>query len=583
MSFEKAINERDRLTGIFSRDYFDQTAREFIDENKDVEFAVLEIDINRLTVINELYGVQEGDNTLKYMATTLEEIFQEVPFALYARIQADLFAVFCPWNKEKVEGYISEIESAFSKYSQMLNIDILISFGVYICDDRKLDVQLMRDRAKLALKTIKGNYIVHMAYYDDKMHDAMIREQDVVQNMTHALENREFVVYFQPKHSLDDGRLVGAEALVRWKSESKGMISPGVFIPIFEDNGFIMKLDRYVWEEACRFIRKRLDLGEDVKPISVNVSRINLYNPELVMILKNLIEKYEIPYDLLELEFTESAYTDNPQLMLQTMAALQELGFKVEMDDFGSGYSSLNMLKDVPVDVLKIDLNFMSKTNNSEKALIILSSIVRMAKWLGINSIVEGVETEEQIEYLKGIGCTTVQGYYYAKPMPEDEYIAYSEDNAKKCSELEIEKSERVIMPVEPNDIWMMIQKTRNDDFPIFDAYGLYEYSKEGIEAIRLSDSYYELFKTTREFEFANPTVSNDRIHEDDWDILVGMFENAATGENYGEGVFRRILDDGTVLYIYAKCRLLGTNESGDSKLVYLGVNDITRFMDKHK
>ena len=240
--------------------------------------------------------------------------------------------------------------------------------------------------------------------------------------MNSALKNREFEVYFQPKHSLDDDRIIGAEALVRWNSPDKGMISPGAFIPIFEENGFIMKLDQYVWEETCRFIHEQMEAGVNIKPVSVNISRINIYNPELVDIFSHLITKYNIPSEMLELEFTESAYVDNPQLMLQIMEQLHALGFKIEMDDFGAGYSSLNMLKDVPVDVLKIDLNFLSKTSHPDKAFTIMSSVIRMAKWLGINSIVEGVETEEQVEALAQMGCQHFQGYYFCRPMPVDQF-----------------------------------------------------------------------------------------------------------------------------------------------------------------
>jgi len=271
MNLERAISERDRLTGIYSRDYFDETARTIVDENPDDEFAVMELDINRLTVINELYGVSEGANVLKYMGATLEDEFRLEPHSIYARVQADLFAILTVFDPGKMEQHIKNIEDSMHKYSLMLNIDILLSFGIYVVDDRTLDMQIMRDRAKLALKTIKGNYIVHFAYYDERIHELISEEQEVLQNMNNALWNREFVVYYQPKHSLDDESIIGAEALVRWDSSHAGMIAPNKFIPIFESNGFIMKLDRYVWEEVCIFIREQLDKGIPLKPISVNI------------------------------------------------------------------------------------------------------------------------------------------------------------------------------------------------------------------------------------------------------------------------------------------------------------------------
>jgi len=573
--------EKDRLTGIYSRDYFDLTAREIVDDNPKVPFVIIELDINRLTVINELYGVAEGDNVLKYMGQTLEDVFGNVEHCIYARIQADLFAVLCPFSKEKIDFYIDSIETAMRKYSLVLNIDILLSFGIYKCIERDLDMQIQRDRAKLALKTVKGNYINHVAYYDSSMHDKMAVEQDVIQNMAAALENREFVVYYQPKHNLDDEGIIGAEALVRWKSPEKGMISPGLFIPIFESNGFIMKLDFYVWEETCRFIRTQLDKGINLKPISVNVSRINLYNPELVQDLISLVEKYNIPLDMLELEFTESAYTDNPQLMIQTMAELQKYGFTVEMDDFGSGYSSLNLLKDVPVDVLKVDLNFLSKTSNSDKAITIMSSIMRMAKWLAIPSIVEGVETAEQIKYLKSIGCTMVQGYYFSRPLPEEEFLNYIDmyENRKRPAPMENDLGKSVTSAGELNELWSFITSRRNDEFPIFDAFGLYELTDAGMEIMRADDSYFSLFKATRSENFGKHRYVVECVHPDDRDIVHEMIMESLSGSKMSSAVFRVIGGDGTPITVFCKTKLLGTDPQGDNKVFYLGFNDISKYI----
>lgn len=576
--------DRDRLTGIYSRDYFDKVAREILNDNEDVNFAIIEVDINRLTIINELYGVDEGDNVLKYMGQLLDDVFGTVPYSVYARVQADLFVIMCPFDEDLIEEYIEEIEEGMRTYSKRINIDILLSFGVYECVERSMHVQIMRDRAKLALKTVKGNYISHCAYYDQSMHDKITMEQEVVQHMRSALDNREFVVYYQPKHSLDDDRIIGAEALVRWISPERGMISPGIFIPIFEENGFIMNLDQYVWEETCKFIRKLLDEGVQIKPISVNVSRVNLYNSELVDTICKLVEKYNIPPSMLELEFTESAYVDNPGLMLQTMSALQKYGFKVEMDDFGSGYSSLNMLKDVPVDVLKIDLNFLSKTSNSDKAITIMTSILRMSKWLGIPSIVEGVETIEQINYLKSVGATSVQGYYYSRPIPETEYLDYI-DKYKKADNSE-EKETNIhedVQIVHPQRLWESITKNVDEEFPLFGCYGLYDYYGDHEEPIRVSDSFYKFFDTSREALSGAGFNARARVMEEDRDIVRDMFEQASTGHKVSEGAFRRIMPDGSYKVVYAKIRLMGMNEAGDAKVFYVGMNDITEYVERFK
>ncbi len=568
----------DQLTGILSVTSFERDVRELIDSHPDKVFAIVELDINRLTMINELYGLSEGDNLLRYMGSTLRDVLRDVEDSSCARIQADLFVFACPYDEKVIENIITLIEHSIRRYSLMLNIDILVSFGIYKCVKPELEVALMRDRAKMALKTVKGNYIKHFAYYDEKMHDKIVREQEITQNMNHALKNREFVVYFQPKHSLDDESIIGAEALVRWNSPQKGMISPGEFVPLFEENGFIMKIDTFVWEESCKFIRKSLDAGLPIKPVSVNVSRINLYNPELCEILNSLVKEYNIPYEMLELEFTESAYTDNPQLMLQTMNTLQQMGFKVEMDDFGSGYSSLNMLKDVPVDVLKIDLRFLDKSEDSEKATAIVSAVVRMAKWLGISSIIEGVETKEQISFLKSIGCTMVQGYYFSKPMPQDDYIEY----IKKYSM--IEKSgkqphlDTAYVDISPDAFWKNVEEHENDLTALFSAYALYEMYDGVEETIRTSESYYELFHTNRNEHYENRGSSRLRVYEEDRPLVGAMLEQAGTGIGVGEAVFRRMCHDGSIVWIHAKAKLLGMN--GKSKVFFVGLNDVSRYIN---
>ena len=570
-----SYKEKDRLTGILTREYFDASAKEIIDDNPDIDFTIIEIDINRLNVINELYGVSEGDNVLKYMGSTLEEVFESVPFSIYARLQADLFVILCPDDNIKIGTYIEEIEQKFKEYSRILNIDILLSFGVYECIERGVALQILRDRAKLALKTVKGNYIQHVNYYDSSMYDRMAGEQEIVLNMNSALKNREFEVYFQPKHSLDDDRIIGAEALVRWISPDRGMISPGVFIPIFEENGFIMKLDQYVWEETCSFIHEQMEAGVNIMPVSVNISRINIYNPELVDIFSHLVTKYNIPSEMLELEFTESAYVDNPQLMLQIMEQLHALGFKIEMDDFGAGYSSLNMLKDVPVDVLKIDLNFLSKTSHPDKAFTIMSSVIRMAKWLGINSIVEGVETEEQIEFLKSIGATSVQGYFYSKPIPAEDFVEYIKKYDVKTGPAKKEELHSSVKVLEINKVWDMISSTRSEEFPIFDTFGLYEYHDKHIEIVRVPDSYFRVLHTDREKQYKITDSIEDNIFPEDVELLHDMFEKASTGHHMSQGIFRRKTDDG-LMYLYAKVRLLGINSTGNSKMFYMGIIDMS-------
>ena len=282
----------------------------------------------------------------------------------------------------------------------------------------------MCDRARLAIQSVRWNYINRWAYYSDELKDSLLSEQELVNEMEKAISKNQFYVNYQPIFSARSNELVSAEALVRWRHPEKGIISPGDFIPLFEKNGFITKLDFYVWESVCRFLAENKKNGIQNVPISVNVSRINLYNKDLCKVMEGLLEKYGIEPKFLKLEITESAYTENPEQLLSAMAVLQNRGFKVLMDDFGSGYSSLNMLKDVPVDILKIDMKFIDNLDTSERACKILYNIIQMAHGLNMEIVAEGVENDNQFELLKRMGCDCIQGYYFSRPLGQREFVS---------------------------------------------------------------------------------------------------------------------------------------------------------------
>ena len=265
--------------------------------------------------------------------------------------------------------------------------------------------------------------MIHEARYTEELRAKIIREQNIINEMEHALETGEFVVYFQPKYELDHCRPSGAEALVRWKKADGTIVSPGDFIPVFESNGFIIRLDYYVWDQVCQFIKNNLAHRGDFEVISVNVSRVNLYNPDFLESLVNLVEKYKIPPKYLNLELTESAFSDDARMIQNAVDYLHKAGFTILMDDFGSGYSSLNVLKDIDIDVLKIDMRFLSKGSSEERGEKILEAVIKMAKSLDMLVIAEGVEEEKQVKMLKRLGCDYIQGYYFAKPMPKKDYV----------------------------------------------------------------------------------------------------------------------------------------------------------------
>ncbi|HBH0600569.1 TPA: EAL domain-containing protein, partial [Clostridioides difficile] len=291
-------------------------------------------------------------------------------------------------------------------------------------------INTIMDRANTARKTIKGGHKNSFAFYDKEMHKKILKEKEIENSMVDALNNGEFIVYFQPKYSLSDYQIIGAEALVRWDNPQKGLIPPIEFIPVFERNGFIVNIDFYVFEEVCKKIREWMDEGQKVVPISVNLSRMHFVNSNFIEKFKLIVDKYKIPTRLIELELTETAVLDNIEGLLDTMNNLKEKGFVISMDDFGTGYSSLNLLKELPVDILKLDRAFFTEKDESNNEKIVISNVIKMAKELKMKVISEGVETISQVEFLKQIGCDMVQGYLFSKPMPVKEFekIAFKKE-----------------------------------------------------------------------------------------------------------------------------------------------------------
>ena len=410
----------DSLTNLFNKKTFCRKTAEMIASRPDTEFEIMRFNIARFKVINDLFGEKIGDRLLQYVAHFLKSI--RLDGCVYGRLYADNFILCYPTKGEIRQHLIHSLQMLAESFA--LDYRIEFYFGVYTIKDKALSVTTMLDRAAMGLARAAHNGLVVCGEYDDDMRECIVNEQVIVNNMKGSLQRGEFQVYLQPKYELMGEQIVGAEALVRWQHPQLGFISPARFIPIFERNGFIYQLDKYVWEKTCQLLKDDIDHGRPVLPISINVSRIDLYSPNIVKVFEELIDKYDIPPKLLELELTESAYVDNPQQIIEIAKELQAGGFPILMDDFGSGYSSLNMLKDMPVDILKIDLKFLSDTQGDDqgRGSNILKSVVRMAKWLDVPVIAEGVETQAQVDFLRTIGCECVQGYFYSKPVPIEAY-----------------------------------------------------------------------------------------------------------------------------------------------------------------
>lgn len=376
----------------------------------------IQFDIRKFKIINDLYGENFGDQVLAFVKDQLNEVCHKEQF--FVNLRSDVFMVVTEYDDEgELVDLIHRLDARISSFK---DVKIQICYGVYTVEDKKMEFRQMEDRAGMARKAAKKNILTNILFYREQFKDNLYNRKFIEENMQAAIEERQFMMYLQPKYSISQNEIIGAEALVRWKNPERGMIYPNEFIPIIEENGFVKRVDYYIWEEACRFI-KRCEKAEITPcPVSVNMSRIHLRDDECIKVLSGLIADYEIQKEFLELEITETA--DDQQVSMKALQ-LKEEGFTLLMDDFGSGYSSLNILLETPFDVIKLDKKFIENMIISDKGRLILEQVVAMADKLRLGLLAEGVETKEQIELLQNIGCDQVQGYYYAKPMPEDEFF----------------------------------------------------------------------------------------------------------------------------------------------------------------
>lgn len=390
------------------------------------EIAFIQFDIRKFKIINDVYGEKFGDQVLDFIINQLKEICHEKQ--LFINLRSDVFMVVTEYDREEeITDFIQLLDSKINNYK---NVKIQLSYGIYTVEDKTMELRQMEDRAAMARKAAKNNVLSNILFYKEQFKESLYNRKFIEENMQAAITERHFVMYLQPKYSITQNKIIGAEALVRWIHPERGMIFPNQFIPIIEENGFIKKVDYYIWEEACRFIKRCEQEGIVSCPISVNMSRVHLRDDECIQILTDMIENYQIPKSLLELEITETA--DDQQVCLKALQ-LKEEGFTLLMDDFGSGYSSLNILLETPFDVIKLDKKFMENMVVSGKGRLILEQVVSMAGKLNLELLAEGVETKDQIDLLQSIGCDQVQGFFYAKPMPAEEFFSLLKHQQSGC------------------------------------------------------------------------------------------------------------------------------------------------------
>ena len=422
--------ERDSLTGLYNREYFYRYAEQYDQHHKDMNMDAIVVDVNHFHMINERYGKAYGDQVLRRIGEKVREMVRDSG-GIVCRRESDTFMVYCP-HRDDYKAILENASVGLAGDETAIN-RVRLRMGVYSDVDKSIDIERRFDRAKLAADTVRGSFSKTIAFYDSALHEAEIYDEQLLEDFHKAISERQFKVFYQPKFDIrpEIPVLASAEALVRWKHPKLGMISPGVFIPLFENNGLIQQLDAFVWREAAAQIRdwkQRFDL---VVPVSVNVSRVDLYDPNLIDTLLALMEDFELLPSEFLLEITESAYTQDSVQIIETVNRLRSLGFQIEMDDFGTGYSSLNMISSLPIDALKLDMHFIRSAFAARKDTRMLEVIIDIADYLSVPVIAEGVETEEQLLALKAMGCDLVQGYYFSRPIPAPEYEIFIAERCK--------------------------------------------------------------------------------------------------------------------------------------------------------
>ena len=413
--------ERDPLTGLYNREYFYRYAEQYDQHHMDTPMDAIVIDINHFHMINERFGTAYGDEVLKRIGERVREMVGDTG-GIVCRRAADMFMVYCPHGKN----YNAILGSASIglNESDIVNNRIRLRMGVYECVDKTMEIERRFDRAKMAADTVRNSFNKSIGMYDENLHKRELYQEQLIEDFHKAIDEKQFIVYYQPKFDvrLDIPVLASAEALVRWQHPVLGMVSPGDFIPLFEDNGLIQELDNYVWRSTAEQIRDWKDRFGFAVPVSVNMSRIDMYDPDLINTLQRILDDSDLTPKDLYLEITESAYTQDSEQIIKTVSELRDMGFKIEMDDFGTGYSSLNMISTLPIDALKLDMQFIRMAFSDKRDTRMLEVIIDIADYLAVPVIAEGVETEEQLHALKAMGCDIVQGYYFSRPVPADEY-----------------------------------------------------------------------------------------------------------------------------------------------------------------
>lgn len=556
----------DDLTGLLSPQGFHIEGNMMMKAHPEKKYVICVGNINGIKTINDLYNFNIGSQVIVYVAHFLNSISNGI--GICSRLGGNIFVLCIEDTPENLRRLMAI--KYFDCGDMGINMPVTVRFG--LCRVNELtDLSRIVNYASFAMEKNTDRSKNSFKWYDEKMKNEIMVESSITSHMRTAMYKNEFAMYLQPQYNHSNGKIVGAESLCRWLRSDGTVISPAVFIPIFEKNGFIKKLDRFMWEEAFKQVKKWLEDGTDPVPISVNISRMSLVDDDIINIIKKFKEQYEIDPKYIHFEITESAYTSSQDDLITRISKIRDLGFKIAMDDFGSGYSSLNTLKDIPIDILKLDMGFLRGDSNREKGGSIIGSVIRMAHSLGLLTVAEGVETSVQADFLKSMGCDIIQGFLYAKPMPVDKY----NDLFEKKEHEHFQHT-----PTKQVDISGFFDLDSSESM-IFDNYigpaAMFEYSPGSVDMIKINDDMTGIlgFGDISFADYGEKVTSGICTH----DLLTvkKAIRRALSGERAVKFVFNYMRPDGKTIKILSRIWYLGNN--GIKSIMYATAEDVTDIM----
>lgn len=566
----KGTMNSNNLSDYYYNHSFMERLRKRLPEILPNTYCIVAIDIEHFRLFNKLYGRSSGDEVIRYIYTCLKQSALEYD-GIDAYLGGDNFVAFLPDDDEVLNNIRQKIIKKFSEWNNTSAFFPL--FGVYTIKDTSVLPELMYDHAMLALSHAEEDYKWHICRYTIEMESSLEKEVYLLAAIEEGLEKGEFTFFAQPQCNIATGQIVGAEALVRWQKPDGEVLLPGGFIPVLEKNKMIDQLDRYVWEKVCQWLKGWIDQGYSPVPISINVSRIDIYAMDVPKYIFSLLEKYQIPEHLIKIDITESAYTENNNRISHAVNTFRNRGLVVMMDDFGCGYSSLNMLKNIPVDVLKLDMRFLQfKEEERQKSANILESIVNMAGLLHLPIVVEGVENESQEKFVQKLGCRYIQGFYYYKPLPIKKFEELLRDKRQ------IDTQGLVYKQVEPMHIREFIDTNFVSDSMLNNVLGpvvFFEVLGGDIKITRVNEQYFRMLGE-QHFEEDIQKEFLKRIPEEERCVFHRMIEKAFENPVLGaDGMIHLLCEGEQKMSVYTKVFYLREREG--YRQYYCSLLDISR------